>query len=115
MKSVAITDANRALADYAREAQHETLVVTRRGKPMAAVVPIRGVDLESLAVATNPDFIALIARARARFKETGGFSLEEMKRRWGGGQALRRPSRRPAARRAMSKTIRPTPRRAPSR
>lgn len=100
MKSVAITEANRALADYAREAQHETLVVTRRGKPMAAVVPIRGVDLESLAVSTNPDFIALIERARARSKETGGISLQEMKRRWGGRQSLRKPSRRPAARRA---------------
>jgi len=76
MKSVAITDANRALADYAREA---------------------------LAVSTNPDFIALIARARARFQETGGISLEEMKRRWGGKQSLRKPSRRAAARRARSR------------
>jgi prevent-host-death family protein len=103
MKSVAITDANRALADYAREAQRETLVVTRRGKPMAAVVPLRGVDLESLAVSTNADFIALIARARARLHETGGISLEEMKRRWGGKQSLQKPSRRAAIRRARSR------------
>jgi hypothetical protein len=66
------------------------------------VVPLRGVDLESLAVSTNPDFIDLIERARARFKETGGISLEEMKRRWGGGAKPRRKSRRPPARRAVS-------------
>ena len=115
MKSVAITDANRALADYAREAQRETLVVTRRGRPMAAVVPLRGVDLESLAVSTNPDFIALIERARARFKETGGISLEEMKRRWGEERPLQKPPRRPATRRATSATTGRAPRRAPSR
>lgn len=102
MKSVALTAATRALADYAREAQQEVLVVTWRGKPIAAVVPLRGVELESLAVSTHPDFIALIARARARFQKTGGVSLEEMKGRWGGKQSLRKPSRRPAIRRAKS-------------
>lgn len=104
MKSVAITDATRALADYAREAQQETLVVTWRGKPMAALVPLRDVDLESLTVSTNPDFIALIARARARLQETSGTSLEEMKRRWGGKQSLRKPSRRLATRRGRSRS-----------
>lgn len=115
MKRVALTDATRALADYVRETRQETLVVTRRGKPMAAVVPLRGVDLESLAVSTNPDFIALIAHARARFQKTGGISLEEMKRRWGGRQSLRKPSRRPATRRTKSTTTGRAPRRAQSR
>lgn len=115
MKSVELTDANRALADYAREAQHETLVVTRRGKPMAAVVPLRGVDLESLAVSTNPDFIALIERARARFKETGGISLEEMKRRWGGARAPRKSARRSASQPARPTTATRGSRRSPLR
>jgi prevent-host-death family protein len=93
MKSVEIGKAKGALADYARDAQHETLVVTRRGRPVAAVVPIRGVDMESLALSTNPDFIGLIERARARYKATGGVSLEEMRRRWG---AERTPRKRRA-------------------
>jgi prevent-host-death family protein len=93
MKSVEIGEAKGALADYARDAQRETLVVTRRGRPVAAVVPIRGVDMESLALSTNPDFIGLIERARARYEATGGVSIEEMRRRWG---AERKPRKKHA-------------------
>jgi prevent-host-death family protein len=102
MKSVELAEAKRALAEYAREAQRGTVVVTRRGKPMAAVVPLRGVDLESLAVSTSPDFIDVVERARARFLQTGGISLEEMKRRWGGKQAPPPKARRALARRSGS-------------
>ena len=97
MKSVELAEATGALADYARAAD-ETLVVTRRGKPVAAVVPLRGVDLESLAVSTSPVFIDIVERARARFKETGGVSLEEIKRRWERpGPQPRRSTRDPVA------------------
>jgi antitoxin (DNA-binding transcriptional repressor) of toxin-antitoxin stability system len=100
MKSVEIGQATRALCDYTREAHGETLVVTRRGRPVAAVVPLRGVDMESLALATNPDFVGLIERARARYKATGGVSLEEMRRRWG---AASKPPRTKAAARTSSR------------
>jgi len=33
---------------------------------MAALVPIEEVDLESLSLGTNPDFLALIEQSRAR-------------------------------------------------
>ena len=107
MKRVAITKARRTLADYARVAHKGTLVVTSRGRPMAAVIPLRDVDLESLALSTNPDFIALITRARTRLAKTGGLSLEQMKRRW-----------RVRPRRASSRTaanLRRSQRRAPRR
>jgi len=96
MKTLEIAKAKGSLSRYAREASREPLVITRRGRPVAVVVPIRGVDLEDLALTTNSDFIALIERSRASFKATGGISLEEMRRRYG------RPKRAPkaAARRA---------------
>jgi prevent-host-death family protein len=97
MKSVEIGQAKGALADYARDAQGETLVVTRRGRPVAAVVPIRGMDMESLALSTNLDFIGLIERARARDKSTGGVSLDEMRRRWDAERKPRKGRARPAA------------------
>ena len=106
MKSVELADATGALADYAREAQSGTLVVTRRGKPVAALVPLRGVDLESLAVSTSPDFIDLVERARARFQRTGGTSLEEMKRRWGATQARPTPHRASARSKAAPRPAR---------
>lgn len=57
--------------------------MTRRGKPVAAVVPVGGMDLESLSLATNPDFIALIERSRARYRATGGLSLEDVRQKYG--------------------------------
>lgn len=107
MKSVEIGEATRALSDYTREAHGETLVVTRRGRPVAAVVPIRGVDMESLALSTNPDFIGLIERARARYKATGGVSLEEMRRRW---DTAPKPRPKPAARTSSHRTTTATTR-----
>jgi prevent-host-death family protein len=101
MKSVEIGEAKGTLADYARDAQRETLVVTRRGRPVAAVVPIRGVDMESLALSTNPAFLGLIERARTHYKATGGVSLEEMRRRWG-------PDRKPRKGRARARAATPS-------
>ena len=38
-------------------------------------------DMETLAVSTNPQFIDLIERSRARQKAEGGFTSQEMRRR----------------------------------
>ena len=51
------------------------------GKPIAALVPVEGVDLETLAVGTNPDFLDLIERSRRRQLAEGGRTLEEVRRR----------------------------------
>ncbi|MCP4660030.1 MAG: hypothetical protein GY856_31905 [bacterium] len=47
------------------------------------MVPLADEDLESLAVATHPDFLTLIERSRARYKAEGGISLEEIRRKYG--------------------------------
>ena len=99
MKTVKIAEAKASLSDYAREAKRGPLVVTRRGRPVAAVVPINGVDMETLSLSTNPDFIALIERSRASYKTTGGISLEDIKRKYGiKPRTSRRRARRPARR-----------------
>jgi len=53
--------------------------VTRRGKPLLAVTPIKGDDWESIALAHNPKFLAIIERSRKSHKP--GLSTEEMRRR----------------------------------
>jgi hypothetical protein len=40
-------------------------------------------DEETIAVANNPKFLAILERSRARHKVEGGISLEEMRRRLG--------------------------------
>ncbi len=91
MKAVEITEAT--LTEYGRRVRKDTWVLTRRGKPVAAVVPIRsGVDLESFGLSHNPRFIEILNRSWASYLAEGGISLEEMRRR-------RSPARRGTRRR----------------
>jgi hypothetical protein len=94
MKAVEMTDAT--LTNYGRRPRKDTWVLTRQGRPVAAVVPITsGVDLETFGLSHNPRFIEIINRSWASYKKTSGVSLEEMRRR----HAIeRRASRRRSAR-----------------
>jgi len=106
-----IADATDSLSDYAEKELKEAVVVTRRGKPILAVTPIRKGDWESLAVATSPKFLAIIERSRAFHKPGTGISTAEMRRRLGltglpvratasRVRRARRPARRAAARKS---------------
>jgi len=92
MKTLEITEAS--LADYDPKA--ETWVLTRRGRPVAAVVPIRpGMDAETFALSHNADFIEIINRSWKSYEEGGGISLEEVRRKHGiKRRATRRLKRR---------------------
>lgn len=82
MKSVEITEAT--LTDYGRRPRNDMWVLTRRGRPVAALVPIHsGVDLESFGLSHNPRFIEIVNRSWASYKKNGGVSLEEMRQRHG--------------------------------
>lgn len=93
MKAVELTEG--ALSDCAKEARKETVVLTRRGKPVAAVVGIGGLDWEDLVVGSDPDFLSLIERSRRLYKPGSGIPLEEMRRRYG---LPAKPARKRAAR-----------------
>jgi len=80
MKAVEITEAT--LADYGRRPRRDMWVLTRHGKPVAAVEPIHsGVDLESFGLSHNRRFIEIVNRSWESYKKNGGLSLEEMRRR----------------------------------
>jgi antitoxin (DNA-binding transcriptional repressor) of toxin-antitoxin stability system len=59
------------------------IVVVKRGKPFAAVVPIRNADEETVTLSTNRKFIKIIERSRARVKKDGGIPAGELRRRLG--------------------------------
>ena len=81
MKTIDVAEATETLSHYARKGLKEAVVVTRGGKPLLALTPIRRGDWESIAVATNPKFLAIIERARKSRRP--GLSTEEMRRRLG--------------------------------
>jgi antitoxin (DNA-binding transcriptional repressor) of toxin-antitoxin stability system len=67
MKTLEVAEATAPLADYARTNRRQTLVLTRKGRPYAALTPISTpTDLENLQVSNSPVFRALIARGLPR-------------------------------------------------
>ena len=83
MKTIEIENATGPLSEYAREALEHPVVITENGTPMAAVVPIEDVDMESVSLSNNPKFLAILERSRARYREEGGIPLEEIRKRFG--------------------------------
>ncbi len=90
MKAVEMDKATAPLAEYARNVKREPVILTVAGEPVAALVAIENTDLETATLSTNPTFLALIERSRARQNSEGGISGEEMRRRLG----LKRTARR---------------------
>jgi hypothetical protein len=85
LKTLELTEATGSLPEYVQQARDEPLVLTRAGRAVAAVVRLADEDLESLAVGTHPDFHAIIERSRARYREEGGISLDEIRRKYSVG------------------------------
>ena len=82
MKTVEMAEATASLSDYAQKARKETLIVTRRGKPIAALMPVDArTDLENLVVTTHPTFQAILERSEARYKTEGGLSTKQVRAR----------------------------------
>ena len=91
MKTVEFADATAPLSDYALQASKEALVVMRRGKPLAALVPLDSDEWEDFVVSRDPGFIEMMKRSEDRYRAEGGISLEEMRKKYG---LARRTSRR---------------------
>lgn len=52
------------LDDCVRQSRRQKVVLTRRGKPIALVVGIKGMDLEQVELSLDPEFWKLIEERR---------------------------------------------------
>jgi PHD/YefM family antitoxin component YafN of YafNO toxin-antitoxin module len=98
MKVIEIGKANKTLADYAQRVGREPVVVFKDGKPLAVLSSAEGMDAESISLANNPKFVAIIQRSRLRHEREGGISLEEVRRRLGIRPAKPRRRKKSASR-----------------
>ena len=62
MKTIGLEHAT--LSDCIEDAQHERVVITRKGKPIALVVGIEGLDEEQLQLGSSEKFWTLIEARR---------------------------------------------------
>lgn len=80
MKTLELSTASKPLTEYADELDGDILVLVSNNTPVAALISLKDVDLESLSLSTNPDFYEIIAQARQEFATGKTISFDDMKR-----------------------------------
>ena len=81
-RTVELTEATQSLAEYVQHVDDGVIIVTRNGRPIAAVVALPKTDAETVALSQSPQFLAIIERSRARQAQEGGLSSTDMRRRF---------------------------------
>jgi antitoxin (DNA-binding transcriptional repressor) of toxin-antitoxin stability system len=79
VKTIELSQASRPLAEYAADLRDEIVVLTKRNRVVAAIVPLKKTDRESVALSAHPEFLQIIERSRADFRSGRVVSLEAMK------------------------------------
>ena len=79
MKTINLDKATKPLSEYVNEIDDEILILKSKNKPVAAIVSLKKVDLESLALSTNPEFLEIIEKSRKNFEGENKISFEGMK------------------------------------
>jgi antitoxin (DNA-binding transcriptional repressor) of toxin-antitoxin stability system len=74
VKVVGVQEAN--LEECVRQAQDERVVLTRKGKPVALLVGVQGLDLEQIELGQSDEFWKLIRERRGQ-KAIGRAELEK--------------------------------------
>lgn len=100
MKTIQMPKELRPLLEFAEASAAETLVFTEKRRPVAALVSLRKVDRESLALSTNPQFCRIIETARKEIRAGKTITLEALERKFGAPAPNRRtqPARQKQAR-----------------
>ena len=81
MKVLPIEETN--LTEVAELARSGTVILTRKGKPLAAIKDLSHSDWESVSLANNPRFRELIEESRRSYRDEGGTSLEDVRKELG--------------------------------
>jgi antitoxin (DNA-binding transcriptional repressor) of toxin-antitoxin stability system len=98
LKEIELSLAVRSLADYAADLGDEILLVTKRRRPVAVVVPLKNIDRESVALSYDPKFLAIIEKSRADIAAGRTMTLEAVERTVKAKPAPRARKRSPARR-----------------
>ena len=112
MKTIKLSEASRSLAEYAADLHGEIVVLTERNRPVAAIVPLKRSDQESVALSGHPEFLALIARSRVEFRQGQTLSLQEMRETFPTGRSPNKrlqpakARRKPVVKQASRKRLR---------
>lgn len=78
MRIVSIADVKANFSTFLRESERGPIIITRNGKPAAALVNVvDDDDVEQLILTYSPRFKAILQDARQELAETGGIPHDE--------------------------------------
>ncbi len=83
MKVVPLEGTTLTVPELVEMAQGEPYLLTRGGQPLAAIQDVSGSDWESVSLAHNPRFTALIEESRRSYRDKGGVSMADLRRELG--------------------------------
>ncbi|MBI5527741.1 MAG: type II toxin-antitoxin system prevent-host-death family antitoxin [Deltaproteobacteria bacterium] len=83
MKSMDMGQATAPLSEYAGRLKREAVILTNKGRPVAALVSLEDADWETIRLSTDPRFNRIISRSRRKHRDCGGIPAAEMRRRVG--------------------------------
>jgi hypothetical protein len=83
MKTLEVNEATGSLAEYARNLGSEPLAVTEAGRTLAVLMPVEEDDVDSLAIASSPEFQAILEKARAERRSGLGRTADDVRRELG--------------------------------
>jgi hypothetical protein len=103
MTTVELQATDLTVPELAEMARKGTVILTRNGKPQAAVRDLSGKDWESVSLMNNPHFQSLIEESRRSLCEDGSLTIEQVRQELGlakprGGRLAKK--RKPAEKKA---------------
>lgn len=80
MKKLRLSEANAPLREYVKRLEGSPLILTAKGKASFALVPITGVDLETVSIHTDPAFLDVLKHSDEQAAVGKTIPLDEMRR-----------------------------------
>ena len=92
MKVVPVEESTLTVPELTEMVKDGPVILTRNGQPLLSVKDVSGSDWESVSLASNPRFMALIEESRRSHREKGGIGLDEIRQELGIKKVARRRS-----------------------
>lgn len=83
MKTLDIGKATDSLARYAKNMRKGPVIVTSRGRPIAALVPVKRSNRQSAELGEHPRLLEIIEQSWAEYLDGEGIPLADVRRRLG--------------------------------
>lgn len=80
MKSIELKEAKAHLSRFVDNAQHERILITRRGRPAALVIGVEGHDIERIVLGSDAEFWKMIEERR---KQRATLTSDDVRRSFG--------------------------------